>query len=233
MLKMVRTPSSLRTGATFFMAGWWLGANMKPMPVSDALAICSGVRLMLTPSASSTSALPDLLLTLRPPCLLTLAPAAAATNMEQVEMLKVWSRRRRCPRCRPGALSATCTLVELAHHLRGGGDLADGFLLHAQAGDDGGHHHGRHLAAHDHAHQVQHLVVEDLAVLDGALQRFLRGDGHGSLQMSLSSGRRVGQRQAHAEADEQQAGNAVEPMHAALHRADTAHQPGRRQRPAH
>jgi hypothetical protein len=34
MLKMVRTPSSLRTGATFFIAGWWLGANMKPMPVS-------------------------------------------------------------------------------------------------------------------------------------------------------------------------------------------------------
>ncbi len=38
-------------------------------------------------------------------------------------------------------------------------------------------HHGRELAAHDHAHQVQHFVVEDFAVLDGALQRFLRGDG--------------------------------------------------------
>ena len=49
--------------------------------------------------------------------------------------------------------------------------------------------------------------------------------------MSLSNGRRVGQRQTHAKAYEQQAGNAVEPMHAALHRADTAHQPGRRQRP--
>ena len=40
--------------------------------------------------------------------------------------------------------------------------------------------------------------------------------------MSLSNGRRVGQRQTHAKAYEQQAGNAVEPMHAALHRADTA-----------
>jgi len=36
---------------------------------------------------------------------------------------------------------------------------------------------------HDLAHQVQHLVVKDFAVLDGALQRLLRGDlagvGHG------------------------------------------------------
>jgi hypothetical protein len=40
MLKMVLTPSSRRTGATFFMAGWWLGANMKPMPdLGDARAI--------------------------------------------------------------------------------------------------------------------------------------------------------------------------------------------------
>jgi hypothetical protein len=42
-------------------------------------------------------------------------------------------------------------------------------------------HHGRQLAAHDQPHDVQHLVVEDLAVLDGALQRFLGGDGHGVL----------------------------------------------------
>ena len=87
---MVRTPSSRRTGATFFIAGWWLGANMKPMPVSAMQAeIAAGVRLSGMPIASSTSALPDLLLTLRLPCLLTRAPAAAATNMLQVEMLKV------------------------------------------------------------------------------------------------------------------------------------------------
>jgi hypothetical protein len=66
----------------------------------------------------------------------------------------------------------------LAHHLRGRGDLADGFLLHAQAGDQRGHHHGRAFAAHDEPHDVQHLVVEDFAVFDGALQRFLGGD-HG------------------------------------------------------
>jgi hypothetical protein len=37
--------------ATFFMAGWWLGANMKPMPVSAMhCAIASGVRLMAHPA---------------------------------------------------------------------------------------------------------------------------------------------------------------------------------------
>ena len=90
MLKIVLMPSSFRTGATFFIAGWWFGANMKPMPTSAMQrAIRSGDRSMFTPSASSTSALPDWLLTLRPPCLLTLAPPAAATNIAQVEMLKV------------------------------------------------------------------------------------------------------------------------------------------------
>ena len=77
---------------------------------------------------------------------------------------------------------------KLAHHLRSCRDLADGFLLDAQAGNECGHHHRRHLAGHDLAHQVQHFVVEDFAVLDGALQRFLRGDlggvGHGFLLMA-------------------------------------------------
>ena len=68
---------------------------------------------MLRPSASSTSALPLLLLTLRPPCLLTLAPAAAATNMEQVEMLKVCEPSPPVPTMSTKCfLSATSTLVE-------------------------------------------------------------------------------------------------------------------------
>lgn len=63
---------------------------MKPIPVASMeAATCSGARSMLTPSASSTSALPDLLETLRLPCLATLAPAAADTNMVAVEILKV------------------------------------------------------------------------------------------------------------------------------------------------
>ena len=42
----------------------------------------------MTPSASSTSTLPELDETLRLPCLATFAPAAAATNMAAAEMLK-------------------------------------------------------------------------------------------------------------------------------------------------
>ena len=44
---------------------------------------------MNAPSVSSTSALPEVLDTLRPPCLATRAPAAAATNVDAVEMLKL------------------------------------------------------------------------------------------------------------------------------------------------
>ncbi|MNV22938.1 hypothetical protein D3C71_1139350 [compost metagenome] len=90
MLKMVRTPISRRTGATTFIAGWCIGANMKPMPVSSMTrATCVGFNSITAPSASTASALPDLDDTLRLPCLATLAPAAATTNIEQVEMLKV------------------------------------------------------------------------------------------------------------------------------------------------
>ena len=68
---------------------------------------------MFTPKASSTSALPLLLLTLRPPCLLTLAPAAAATNMVQVEMLKVCDPSPPVPTMSTKwRASLTCTLVE-------------------------------------------------------------------------------------------------------------------------
>ena len=90
MLKMVRTPISRRTGATFFIALWCSGANMKPMPNSSMqVATCSGVSWMLTPRASRASALPEVEETLRLPCLATRAPAAATTNIEAVEMLNV------------------------------------------------------------------------------------------------------------------------------------------------
>src|SRR5687768_2818998 len=87
---------------------------MKPMPTSSMQrAMASGDRWMFSPIASSTSALPLLLDTPRPPCLLTLAPAAAATNIEQVEMLKVCEPSPPVPtmstRC---FVSATWTLVE-------------------------------------------------------------------------------------------------------------------------
>ena len=63
---------------------------MKPAPTLEMqAATCSAERARFTPKASSTSALPDLLLTLRLPCLAIFAPAAAATNIAAVEMLKV------------------------------------------------------------------------------------------------------------------------------------------------
>ena len=65
---------------------------------------------------------------------------------------------------------------QLAHHLRCRGDLADGLLLHAQADDEAGDLCRAELAAHDLPHDVQHLVVEDLAVLDCALDRLGDGD---------------------------------------------------------
>ncbi len=177
MLKIVRTPISRRTGATTFIAGWWIGANMKPMPARamDA-ATCSGCSSIAAPSASRTSALPDLDDTLRLPCLATLAPAAAATNIEQVEMLKVCEPSPPVPtmsiRC---VRSATSTVRENSRMTSRAGDLAYRFLLHPQAGQDRRRDQRRDLATHDLAHQPDHFVVEDLAVLDRALERFLGG----------------------------------------------------------
>ncbi len=72
------------------------------------------------------------------------------------------------------------TARELAHHRGRTGDFADGFLLDPQPGEDRGNHHVGDLAAHDLPHQPDHFVVEDFAMLDGALQGFLRSDGHGT-----------------------------------------------------
>ena len=35
ILKTVRTPSALRTGATRYMAGWMTGAYIKAIPISS------------------------------------------------------------------------------------------------------------------------------------------------------------------------------------------------------
>ena len=73
---------------------------------------------------------------------------------------------------------------KLPHDLGGRGDLANGFLFHAQTSDDGRRHQWREFAVHDHPHELEHLVVEDLAVFDGALQGFLGGNGHDGLGFS-------------------------------------------------
>ena len=106
---------------------------------------------MLTPSASITSALPLLLLTLRPPCLLTLAPAAAATNMAQVEMLKVCEPSPPVPTMSTRwVLSATSTLVENSRITCAAAVISPmvSFLTRRPVMKRG-HHHRRHLAAHD------------------------------------------------------------------------------------
>ncbi|MPN21209.1 hypothetical protein SDC9_168588 [bioreactor metagenome] len=84
--------------------------------------------------------------------------AAGADDIDEVLVVRHLDRRR-----------------QLAHDTGGGGDLADGFLLDAQSGDDGGNHHRRDFAAHDLAHQRDHFVVEDFAMLDDALEGGLRG----------------------------------------------------------
>ena len=58
------------------------------------------------------------------------------------------------------------------------GNLADRFFLHAQAGEDRRDHRRRYFAAHDLPHQIDHLVVKDLAMLDRPLQRCLGSNGH-------------------------------------------------------
>ena len=90
ILKIVRNPNALRTGATWRMAVWWCWANMKPTPHSSICrAMASGDGFSDAPSCSNTSAAPLDEDTERPPCFATCAPAAAATNMDVVEILKV------------------------------------------------------------------------------------------------------------------------------------------------
>jgi hypothetical protein len=87
------------------------------------------------------------------------AIAAGADDVDQVGAIGDLDRQR-----------------EFAQHGRRRGDLAHGFLLDPQAGEDGRGHHRRDFAAHDLPHQFDHLVEEDLAVFDRALQGILRGE---------------------------------------------------------
>src|SRR4029453_9447424 len=85
ILKIVRTPSSLSTGAACFIAAWWLGANMKPIEVSAVQSAAAlGHRKMWATGDSSPPELPDPQDTLGQQCLATRPPAAAATNIAAV-----------------------------------------------------------------------------------------------------------------------------------------------------
>ena len=90
MLKIVRAPSSTRTGCTKRIAGWCIGAIMKPMPASaSARSTTSGPTITSMPMAPSASAAPALLDSARLPCLATGTPAPATTKALAVEMLSV------------------------------------------------------------------------------------------------------------------------------------------------
>ncbi len=158
MLKIVRTPSSLRTGATFFIAGWWLGANMKPMPVSSMHArdlrrasgrCCSAERLQHVGAAATCSTRCD-----RRACDLRAgrrgdehrrgrdvegvrAVAAGADDVDQVRACRrtstlVANSRITCAAAVISPIVSFFTRRPMMHR---------------------GHHHRRHLAAHDQAHQ--------------------------------------------------------------------------------
>ena len=89
-LNAVRTPISRRVGPAWRIAGWNDGANRNAKPSSriarPAESASWSIRM---PSASSTSAEPDLEVIARLPCLATGTPQDATTSAAVVEMLNV------------------------------------------------------------------------------------------------------------------------------------------------
>ena len=81
---------------------------------------------------------------------------------------------------KPGTSDAEieAAAAKASQHRRRTGDFADGFFLDAQAGQDRRNHHWRHIAVHDLAHHINHLVVKNFTMIDYALQGFLRGHRH-------------------------------------------------------
>src|SRR5687768_3416503 len=89
-LNTVRNPRSRRTGATFFIAGWYDGAKRNAKPGDLRLrAAAAASRSIGTPSVSRTSAAPVRDDIARLPCLATGTPHAATTNAVAVETLSV------------------------------------------------------------------------------------------------------------------------------------------------
>jgi hypothetical protein len=118
---MVRMPISLRGPMACFMAGCREGANRKAMPSSRRQrTMTSAGTPILTPSASSTSALPHLLDTLRLPCLATVTPAPATTKAAAVEMLNVCKPSPPVPQVSttvPGGASTAVNFSRMARAL--------------------------------------------------------------------------------------------------------------------
>ena len=159
-LKIVRVPSSRRTGAACFIAGWCAGANMKPKPSwSIDSAIRSGGCSSRNPSASSTSAEPETELTARLPCFATAPPAAAATSAAAVEMLKVRAPSPPVPTTSTTSVARRVDREDvLAHRLGATRDLVGGLALRPQRDEEAADLRGRRLAAHDLAHHRRALA---------------------------------------------------------------------------
>ena len=133
MLKIVRVPSSWRAGMTWRIAGWCIGAIMKPMPASaSARSTTSGPTMTLTPSSVSASAAPDFDERLRLPCLATGTPAPATTKRgggRDVERaLAVAAGADDVD----GALGGADAQALGAHHRGGAGVFGDGLAAGAQ-----------------------------------------------------------------------------------------------------
>ena len=73
---------------------------------------------MLTPSASNTSALPELLETDLFPCLATGTPVPATTNAAVVEMLKVWETSPPVPHVSTTRLCSVSIFVAFSRIIR-------------------------------------------------------------------------------------------------------------------
>ena len=141
----------------------------------------AGDAATLTPSASSTSALPHRLDTDRLPCLATRTPQAATTSAAAVEMLKV-----------PGTIAAGAARVEHVarrrrqrhrlrpHRPRKPDELRGPLAFHRQADQQPGNLRRRRLAAHDHGHRRGGLVGREVFAASELLDQ--RTEHHSQLE---------------------------------------------------
>ena len=150
MLKIVRVPSSVRAGMTWRIAGWCIGAIMKPMPAAArARSTTSGPTMTLMPSSVSASAAPDFEERLRLPCLATGTPAPATTKAAAVEMLSVPLPSPPVPTMSMAPSGARTRDALGAHHRGGGGVFGDGLAAGAERHQEAADLGGRRVAVHD------------------------------------------------------------------------------------
>ena len=179
-------PSSFRAGAAWRIEGWKVGAKKNAIPASSRhRSTTSGGAVMLTPSASNRSALPQRLETERLPCLATRTPQAAthqrrdrgdvervraiAAGPARVEHRRVGARQLRRP---------------VAHRPREADDLGGPLPFHAERDEKPGDLRRLRAPFHDLAHRGSGLV--DAEVLP-AVKLFEQRSKHHSSRKFFSS----------------------------------------------